>query len=287
MKNNVFISIIIPTLNSSKHIDVLLKSIKKQKNIKKEIILVDNGSVDSTLDIAKKYNVKIIMCSGKPPQVAKQRNMGATVAKGKYLYFVDHDMELTNKFLVNLYKQINNSNNYIDAWYVPEKIICNNKILSIARNFEATFINNTIISAARIIKKNKFKLLAGFDEKLSGGPADWDFDIQLKTKNSRLAVFDEFVYHHEENLSLWSYINKKKSYINGEIIYKKKWKKNKKVYNEIVLRQYSIIYRMFVIFIESGKWILLLKHFHEYLLFIFVKILMVINYVYWRRRYVK
>lgn len=288
MNNKPLVSVIVPTHNSSFHLETLLKSIKMQNYRKVEVIVVDNKSSDETIKIAKNYNAKIIICNGIPPQVAKQRNLGAKAAKGEYLYFIDHDMELSNNFLIHFYKKTKASRlASVDAWYIPEKIISKSKILSTARNFEAMFINGTIVSAARIIKRKSFFLIKGFDQKLSGGPADWDLEIQLKLKNLRFAIFDKFVYHHEENLTVWSYIFKKTTYIKGEEIYKKKWNKNKQIYNDIVVKQYNLRYRILWIFLENGKWVKLLKHVHEYVLFLIIKLSMVAVYVYWRRKYVK
>lgn len=288
MPKQPIISIVIPTLNSSIYIKTLLKSIEMQRYPNVEVILVDNGSTDETLIIGKKYKAKIIICKGNPPQVSTQRNLGAMVAKGKYLYFIDHDMELSKDFLMQFYKKVNTPKySNVDAWYIPEKIISKSKILSIARNFEAKFVNGTVVSAVRIIKRKKFLLIKGFDEKLSGGPADWDLDIQLKLKNFKFAIFGNFVYHHEENLSVWSYIFKKTTYIKGEEAYKKKWRENKKVYNDIIVKQYNLRYRVFWIFVENKKWKKLIKNLHQYIIFLIIKLSMVAVYVYWRKKYVK
>jgi glycosyltransferase involved in cell wall biosynthesis len=288
MNNSPLISIIIPTLNSSYHIETLLKSIKKQKFNAVEIIIADNGSSDLTLSIANKYNAKIIKVLGTPPQVARQRNLGAKAASGKYIYFMDHDMELSENFLKHFWDKIQNKRFAdADAWYIPEKIVSKSKLLSIARNFEAEFINGTVVSAARIIKKREFFLADGFDEKLSGGPADWDLDIQLRLKDLNFAIFDKFVYHHEENLSIWSYIFKKTKYINGEEIYKKKWKNNAEVYKNIIVKQYNLRYRVLWIFIENKKWKKLVKRVHRYVVFLIIKFSMIAVYVYWRNKYVK
>ena len=63
------ISIIIRTLNEEKYLDELLNSIKLQniKNFLIEIILVDSGSNDKTLSIAKKHKIKITHIEKKPP----------------------------------------------------------------------------------------------------------------------------------------------------------------------------------------------------------------------------
>ncbi len=281
----IIVSIIIPTFNSGKYLPTLLSSIKNQKYGKLEIIISDNNSKDNTISIAKMYQAVVVSISGVAPRVCEQRNEGAKIAKGEYLLFLDHDMELSSNFFKVLTNPMDK--NHIDAWYIPEKIVTKSKILSIARNFEAEFIKNTIISAARLIKKDIFIKTNGYDNALSSGPADWDLDIQLKLQNARLATVKSFLYHHEENLTLWSYIFKKTNYIKGEEIYKQKWRGHKDIYRNIVVKQYSLRYRIFWVFIEHKKWKIFLKHLNRYIVFLIVKVLLVVVYVYWRKKYVK
>src|SRR5258708_34043759 len=96
MTRDQIVSIIITTKNEESVILRLLTSIKKQNYEKKEIILVDNNSLDKTIDIAKKNNVKIYTFG---PERSAQRNFGAQKAKGEFLLFLDADMELTPNVL--------------------------------------------------------------------------------------------------------------------------------------------------------------------------------------------
>ncbi|MDR2622964.1 MAG: glycosyltransferase [Methanobrevibacter sp.] len=89
------ISIIIPTYNEEEHLPKLLKSIKSQKFNDYEIIIADADSTDSTIDIAEFYGCKIV--KGGLPGFG--RNRGAEIAKGKKLFFLDADLELTENYL--------------------------------------------------------------------------------------------------------------------------------------------------------------------------------------------
>ncbi len=81
------LSIIIPALNEEKYLPLLLKSIRRQQFFDYEIILADAGSEDKTIEIAKRYNCRIVP-GGLP---AKGRNEGAKKAKGDPLFFLDAD----------------------------------------------------------------------------------------------------------------------------------------------------------------------------------------------------
>jgi len=91
------VSIIIATLNSERTLRLSLESVKKQtlpKN-KLEILVVDGGSKDRTLEIAKKYKCRVIKNVMVDPLNAKY--LGFLKAKGRYLVGLDHDEVFRNK----------------------------------------------------------------------------------------------------------------------------------------------------------------------------------------------
>lgn len=86
------VSVIIPTYNAAASIAQCLKSIIDQSYSPDEIIIVDNVSNDATTQIAKAYGAKILR---QKSTAASARNSGVTIAKGKYVFFVDADQELS------------------------------------------------------------------------------------------------------------------------------------------------------------------------------------------------
>lgn len=95
--NDYLISIIMPCYNSERTLEESLKSIREQviDQSQIEILIIDGGSNDSTLDIAKKYDAIIIENERKLPEFAKQ--IGVMKAKGKYGIFIDSDESFINK----------------------------------------------------------------------------------------------------------------------------------------------------------------------------------------------
>ncbi|EKD94482.1 MAG: glycosyl transferase family protein [uncultured bacterium] len=96
------ISVIIPTYNEESVILDCLTSLAKQTYKDYEIIVVDDGSSDKTLEIVK--NVKILQQKHLGPGAG--RNLGAKSAKGDILVFVDSDMTFDENFLKMLIKPI-------------------------------------------------------------------------------------------------------------------------------------------------------------------------------------
>lgn len=91
------LSIILPTYNNDKTLYECLESIDKQTFSKRdyELLLIDGGSTDNTIKIAKKFKVKII--KNKDRVEEKARILGIKKAKGEIICFVDADNILLDK----------------------------------------------------------------------------------------------------------------------------------------------------------------------------------------------
>ncbi|MEE9406316.1 MAG: glycosyltransferase family A protein, partial [Candidatus Aenigmarchaeota archaeon] len=82
-------SVIIPAYNAEKVLPDCLKALKSQSTRPLEVIIVDDGSKDSTSDVAKKFGAKVLRPKNKGP--ASARNLGASKASGDILLFTDAD----------------------------------------------------------------------------------------------------------------------------------------------------------------------------------------------------
>ena len=102
-------SIIIRTLNEEKNIGNLLRAIKKQDHRDYEIIIVDSGSTDKTLEIAEEFSAKIIKIESRDFTFGYALNVGCRASSGKYLVFASaHVIPTDNQWLFNLIAPFNN-----------------------------------------------------------------------------------------------------------------------------------------------------------------------------------
>lgn len=136
--------------------------------------------------------------------------------------------------------------------YIPE-IIAGNSFWSQIRSFERSFYNATVIDAVRFVRKEDVISIGGFDENLTG-PEDWDFDMRIR-QIGKASIISVPLYHHEDEVSITSYVSKKSYYLNSMERYKNKWKNNRDVQ-----KQFSPYYRFVGVFIENGKWIKLIRN---------------------------
>lgn len=100
MKNNPLVSVIIPNYNYEKTIKACLDSVVRQtyKNI--EIIFVDDGSTDRSIELASQYPCKILV-NPKNSGASVSRNNGADHSKGEILFFLDSDVALFKDAIEN------------------------------------------------------------------------------------------------------------------------------------------------------------------------------------------
>ncbi len=200
----VKISVIIPTKNSEKVIERCLKSIKNQTFKDFEIINVDNYSKDNTIKISKKYTkVYRIRKGGFSPQ----KNFGAKKAKGKYILFIDSDMELAPKLLEDCYKKLKR----YKALYIPERFVGDNlwgKAKALEKN---CYLHDETISAARAFEKKLFLSEGGCDETLVAAE-DLDLTNRLKRKGIKIGWCKEFITHYDGSPKFFEILRKKKLY---------------------------------------------------------------------------
>ena len=94
MSNRPLISIIVPVYNMEKYLNRCVDSILGQRYDNIELILVDDGSTDSSFDICKNYQSKDSRVTAIHKENGGQgsaRNIGLDIAKGDYIGFVDSD----------------------------------------------------------------------------------------------------------------------------------------------------------------------------------------------------
>lgn len=103
---DIKVSIIIPAYNIEKYIEESILSSINQTLKEIEIIIINDGSTDRTLEVIKKYekiDSRIKLIDQKNQGLSIARNNGLEIAKGKYIYFLDGDDWIENETLNECY----------------------------------------------------------------------------------------------------------------------------------------------------------------------------------------
>lgn len=199
------ISVIIPCFNEEKYITGCLETLRDQTLSPKEIIIVDDGSSDKTVEMVKSLSISnliLLTQSHKGPGLA--RNLGAKHASAEILVFVDSDMEFSRDFLEKLTLPISegktngtfSKDEYVKNWdNVWAKCWNINQNIKDARRVPKNYPDNAPVF--RAILKSEFERVGGYDD--VGYTDDWTLSKKLgyQSDNAPAAIF----YHRNpENL---------------------------------------------------------------------------------------
>lgn len=111
--DDILISIIIPLYNKELFIERCLDSIFSQYNERLEVIVVNDGSTDSSPNIVKNYTKgKVIFIDKENGGVSSARNAGISYAHGKWVMFMDADDYFLNGIFPSLFDSIQRYSQY-------------------------------------------------------------------------------------------------------------------------------------------------------------------------------
>lgn len=134
-ERKIIISIIIPIYNAENFIETAIRSILRQTQPWLEIILINDGSTDSSEEICKKYvSNQVLYYSIKNSGAGCARNFGIKLSKGEWILFLDSDdLILEGFFSIDLYNYlIRMYKKSIDIIYTP-KIECDMELSKLFR----------------------------------------------------------------------------------------------------------------------------------------------------------
>jgi len=144
MKSNAFISVIIPIYNSEKYLAKCIESILSQTFKNFELILINDGSKDNSLDICNKYknrDKRISIINSVNKGVSNARNLGIEKSKGEWIIFCDSDDWVENTWLESYVKYFNSGVDIIFQGYILENE--SGEIISIIKH-NTNNLNSTI-----------------------------------------------------------------------------------------------------------------------------------------------
>lgn len=201
------ISIIIPVYNCEKYIKRCLESIVNQSYRNLEILLVNDGSTDNSLDQIGYFSDKRIKIYNKTNGgVSSARNLGIEKAIGDYLLFVDADDYINSKMVEELVKEVKEDNTLVfcnndEIWKnridkrvlfkeFKDKINKQDVLREIASG-RAGLVCSKLVNR-RVIKENNIR----FDENLIIGE-DQLFFLQVAEKTEQFQYIDKSLYYYD------------------------------------------------------------------------------------------
>ena len=203
--NIPLVSVIIPCYNTAEYVQETLDSVFSQTYQNIEVIAIDDGSTDHTLqrlnENKEKYSQLKVITQKNTYNVIARKN-AAKYAKGKYLIFLDSDDKIAPAYIEKCCEvaekdesiaAVYSRADFFDAksgpWQLPEFKL-------------PDFLYRNCIYISALIRKSEFDKVGGFDENLTQFE-DWDLYISLVKNGSKLYRLPEtlFYYRQREDLS--------------------------------------------------------------------------------------
>ncbi len=198
----VKISVIVPVYNTEKYLKRCIDSILSQTFEDFELILINDGSTDRSLDVLKSYEkiskkVKVIDKVNEGP--ALTRNKGINVSKGKYIMFIDSDDYIDHDYLYNYYNGI--SNDDFDVVIGGYKRVIDDKVKYTLKLKQGEFSKYMVTGpVCRIIKKS-FLIKNNIEFLDTNSSEDVYFNIMLYNKTNKIKIIDDVGYNYFYNAS--------------------------------------------------------------------------------------
>lgn len=217
---NMFFSVIVPVYNVEQYLHESIDSILKQTCQDFELILVDDGSRDSSPMICDAYaqqHTNVIVIHKENGGQSTARNMGVRAAQGEYAVFLDSDdMISSERFLEDLQRVIKDDTDIVifryEKYYNKNKMSdCGIKMNGLDGLPKEQLIRELVRRDAffcscwskctrmSLLKKNKIE----FDEHLSCEDMDWYFTVMEKAR-TMLVIDKPYVYYRQRENSVTS-----------------------------------------------------------------------------------
>lgn len=211
--NDVKVSVIIPNYNNGKYIEQCIDSVLTQDYDNLEIVVVDDGSTDNSLEILKNYQNDIVLISILHAGASVARNAGILASSGEVIAFLDSDdywrhdkirLQIELMFKENLSLVYSGG---IETSFEGKELKIHTPIYSgNCYQYYVKYPTKSIISlpcSSAMIRKSNIAICGLFDTTFKDFAEDWDF-FRRFSKTGRVGFIDQsLVYYrrHDGNIT--------------------------------------------------------------------------------------
>lgn len=227
---NIKISVIIPLYNVEEYVERCLYSVMNQSYTNLDILIVDDGSTDSTAEICKKVcagDERVHFLCQNNAGVVRARNLALKHAKGEYVLFVDGDDTIEKDAIVTLVNVIRDEEPDIISFgiYREKRDKCTITYDSIAEGVyttseELAFLFKNMIMFNNMNQKGIQSMMCSKLYKLSIiKPIMLDLDDRISVGEDEAIIYSTFVYATKIVIiknALYHYINRSNSAVNAK-----------------------------------------------------------------------
>ena len=212
MTNEFEISIIIPVYNRASYLDTTFKSVLAQDYRPLQLILVDNGSADNSLELCKTFqqehqtaDFRVEVYQELKKGANSARNTGVKHCDTPYLYFFDSDDELSSDFISTVLP-------LIKAWHVDvlgvKTVVCTSKRSGIRDSVYSSLpvlqiLMGLLPTQAAVYRTDFFRSVLWNEDLLTWG--DWELGVRVLLASPAMEWYRDKAFHriyvHDESIT--------------------------------------------------------------------------------------
>ena len=217
------LSIIIPNYNGVRTIGACLDALIAHRDDACEIVVVDDGSYDGSIDVIRRYHVNLIRLP-EHAGASAARNAGAKGGIGEALFFIDNDCIVTDTTIPRVRKNLSEQPPNVVVGGTYTRVPYDTQFFS---SFQSAFINyfetknvsepDYLATHALVIRAASFKEIGGFNEDFLPILEDVEFSHRLARNGFKLIMDPDLqvrhIFHHSLERSLQNAVNKTRYWI--------------------------------------------------------------------------
>ena len=185
------LSILVPVYNGGEAFIACLSAITRSRSQDWELIVIDDGSSDRSAQVAHQFGAKVLSTHRPKSGPGVARNLGAQVAQGKYLCFIDADCEANLDTLSRLAGVLQNHpeldavfGSYDDAPKAANFVAQYKNLLHHYTHQTGCEDAATFWAGCGAVKRSTFLALGGFDTRRYPRPSIEDIDLGYRIKQA-------------------------------------------------------------------------------------------------------
>lgn len=192
------IGVIIPCYNYAAHVAEAIESVLGQTLPPDEIIVINDGSTDNSLEIIEKYKDRIKIIDQKNSGVIKTKNRGLNEINTDWVIFLDADDKLRRSYIRRFYDQqrIHNA----DVVYCSMKFIGEDKGVFKSRPFTAWSLRRgNYINNSALMRRDLLLQVGGYKTAMDFGYEDWELYLALAEIKARFRYLNRPLLYYRRH----------------------------------------------------------------------------------------
>src|SRR5690554_2731809 len=228
--NKGLVSILMPVYNGSLFLDRSINSVQEQSYSNWELIIIDDASTDSSVQVIQKFlddDRIVLKKNAKNLGISSSRNKGLNYSKGEIIAILDQDDEWLPQKLEKQMALFNKIDSTVGLVYCNTKVeVTNGKSQAfkkdiapgdtIEENLKKLFLTNFLSSLTVVFRKECIDKVGNFNEDIKWGGDDYDLWLRIATQYKFVFVDEVLCIRHEHGKN-FSHSKKKMMYGSLEV----------------------------------------------------------------------